>query len=152
MDKKKLKSGAAAPIGTQATEPPPLSEKLERILEATRSSLKSAGLLLVSRDPNDTGGDDTAGNLLLWGARVIDSVLWGEELPPLPKKFTTGLVGRISGNAQYAVLGLLFGLGILQGNLRKTNRIAAAAFRYIEEVLTALLTTGVVPEPPEAIG
>lgn len=125
-----------------------ISPKLQSVLENLQPSLHTGGLILLSADANDVGPDDIAGNLMIYGASVIDCALHGGEFPALPEAVTAQIVGKISGTGRWVLIGSMIGIGALQGQLAKVNPKAATAFRYINQVLTALLTTGVVPVAP----
>lgn len=128
-----------------------LSPKLQSVLENLQPSLSTGGLILLSADANDVGPDDVAGNLMLYGASVIEFVLYGGEFPALPESITNRIAGKISGTGRWILLGSMIGIGALQGQLARVNPKAATAFRYINQALTALLTTGIIPAVPVAL-
>ena len=146
---------AVATSGEARIKAATISDGLRDKLENLYPQLNAGGLLLLGADADNKGPDDLAGELMIYGAAVIEYVLHGEDegqdFPSLPESLTARIVGKISNAGRYALIGSLIGVGIAQAQLAKVNPKAATAFRYINKVLTALMTTGIVPAPPSAL-
>ena len=103
---------------------------------------------LAALDEDDTGADDLAAHLLLYGSGVLDSVSNGEDLPPLPVDIQAGVAGKLSTSAKLA-LGIAGDvLSVVQFSVSGKARIA---FKYISQVLMALTTGSSVPPAPVAL-
>ena len=110
--------------------------------------LAGAGDVLVNADTNDGGPDDFAGHMLLYAADVIAAVLENADLPPLPEQLFQTPIGKISGVALITLQVASASLTVAQFQL--TGK-AAQIFRYINQVLRALVAGRPAPDPPVAL-
>lgn len=115
--------------------------------------LAGAGTALVNADIDETGADDFAGNLLVWGAEVIAAVITDEDLPPFPEALLDEdgepvFFGSLSpaGRTTIAVVSSVLSVGYIQLMISgKSN--AARTFKYINQALNALVSGKAVPAP-----
>jgi hypothetical protein len=113
--------------------------------------LAGAGNVLVNLDPDEQGTDDFVGNLLLYGSDVISAVMNGEDLPPLPSFANQVISGRISGPALITLQVVSAALAIAQFQVAMVNPKAGIVFRYINQVVRALVAGQTPPAIPPAL-
>lgn len=104
--------------------------------------LAGVGHSLVNFDSNDMGGDDIAGNWLLYGADVIRAVSDNTDLPPLPAQVRGVKLNGIAAGALTTVSAVL---GVAEFQL--TGKFAAA-LRYINQGISALIAGRPLPPVP----
>jgi hypothetical protein len=116
-------------------------------IETIAPYLSGVGFTLISIDENETGADDIAGQLLLYGGEVINSIIADVDLPPLPE----GLVGMVAGKVSNTARGILMAAGttltILQGQVMASKPKLSTALRYISQGIQALLAGRPIPSP-----
>lgn len=125
-----------------------MDSKAKAFFQKLAPYLAGAGDVLVNADQNEAGPDDFAGHILLYGADVVTSVLDSADLPPLPDELSKPITGKISGVALITLQVASAALTVAQFQL--TGK-AAQAFRYINQVLRALVAGKPAPEPPAAL-
>lgn len=150
MNKTKQKPGgtrtltfSAVPVegvNPAAWEPARPSDRAIQVLQNVQPYLEFSGQLLVGADANDVGPDDVAGHALLYGGEVIQSVLYGGELPALPSELAAATTGKLSLSARLSISAARGGLLIAQGQLASSHPQAAARLRVVNQVLGALLS------------
>jgi hypothetical protein len=106
------------------------------------------GSSLVNLDPNDVGADDVAGQILIYSGEVIISVTSGPDLPPLPEILAKPVEGKISGFTRDALIVATGALGIAQIQFSITKPKLALALKYVNQVISALLSSRPVPKAP----
>jgi hypothetical protein len=107
------------------------------------SYLGVTGVALVNLDENKTGGDDFAGELLIYSGNVIASVASNEEIPEFPEVIREGTTDKISGVPRVSLIVANSILTLLQ--FQTTGR-ASKILWYINQAIRNLLAG--VPVPP----
>lgn len=109
--------------------------------------LSTSGITLVNIDENTTGGDDYAGNLLIYAGDLITAIHGNEDLPPLPDLIANGATTKITGAARVSLQVAASLLPFLMAGAPSKFR---TAIRYLQQALQQLLAGKVVPPvPPE---
>lgn len=117
-------------------------------LESIAPYLGVAGQTLIDIDENKTGGDDFAGELLVFSADVINSVLNDEDLPEFPDVLKTGVTAKITGVSR----GILTIANSLLTFVRfQVSGKATKVLKYINQAISQLLAGQPVPSAPTGL-
>jgi hypothetical protein len=108
--------------------------------------LGATGAALISLDADRTGGDDFAGELLMYAGYVIASVAAGEDIPPFPDTIKAGTTDKISGIARVSLIVASSILTIAQ--FQVTGK-ARTALKYSYQAVQNLLAGAPVPAAPK---
>jgi hypothetical protein len=108
--------------------------------------LGATGAALTNLDEDRTGGDDFAGELLMYAGYVIASVTAGEDIPPVPDTIKAGTTDKISGVARVSLIVANSLLTVAQFQVAgKAGKI----LRYINQAIQSLLAGAPVPAAPK---
>ena len=115
--------------------------------------LAGVGSSLVTFDEDSDGAEDFVGNCLLYAAEVVTAISLDEDVPPLPDFFLdedgeSKFFGSLSTGLRLTIQTVSAVLTIVQFQLAFSNRKASQVFRYINQVLRAVLAGKIVPEAP----
>jgi hypothetical protein len=116
-------------------------------LETIAPYLSGVGFTLVSIDDNEVGGDDIAGQFLLYGGEAINAVNAGLDLPTFPDTIAGMIAGKLSGAARTALTIAGTVVTILQMQVMASKPKLAAVLRYISQGIAALLAGRAIPSP-----
>jgi len=105
----------------------------------------ASGTKLVNIDENTSGGDDYAGELLMYAGDVILAVHDGEDLPPLPEVIANGVTAKITGAARVSLDVVATLLPFIQMQASAKYR---APLRYLGQAINQLLAGKTVPPIP----
>ena len=108
--------------------------------------LGATGAALINLDQDRTGGDDFAGELLMYAGYVIASVTAGEDIPPFPEIIKGGTTGKITGAARVS---LIVANSILTVAQFQVAGKAGKILRYINQAIRNLLAGVPVPAAPK---
>lgn len=107
--------------------------------------LSTSGITLANIDENTTGGDDYAGNLLIYAGDLITAIHGNEDLPPLPEAIINGAQTKITGNARVSLILAASLLPFLMAGAPSKFR---TAIRYLQQAMQQLLAGKPVPPIP----
>jgi hypothetical protein len=107
------------------------------------SYLGVTGIALVNLDEDKTGGDDFAGELLVFAGNVIASVASNEAIPEFPEIIKAGTTDKISGIPRVS---LIVANSILTLVLFQTKDRVRKVLWYVTQAINNLLAG--VPVPP----
>lgn len=107
--------------------------------------LSTSGITLANIDENTTGGDDYAGNLLIYAGDLITAIHNNEDLPPLPDAILNGAQTKITGAARVSLTVAASLLPFLMVGAPSKFR---TAIRYLQQALQQLLAGRDVPSIP----
>lgn len=124
---------------------------MSKFFEYAAPYLAGAGSALINADTDDSGADDFAGHLMVWGGEVIASVIANEDIPDLPDVITEadgGLFGPLSGAGRATIAVVTAVLSVTQIQLTIAGKPRAAkAVRYVVQALNALTSGKAMPAP-----
>lgn len=106
------------------------------------------GQSLIDLDENTTGGDDFAGNLLVYVAEVTQAITAGDDLPEFPEALTKGTTEKISGTFK-AVL-IVANSALTIARFQATGK-AAAILKYATQALSNLIGGRPVGPAPTSV-
>jgi hypothetical protein len=107
--------------------------------------LSTSGITLANIDENTTGGDDYAGNLLIYAGDLITAIHGNEDLPPLPELIINGAQTKITG---YARVSLIMSASLLPFLMVGAPSKFRTAIRYLQQAMQQLLAGKTVPPMP----
>lgn len=108
----------------------------------------ASGNKLINLDENTSGGDDFAGELLLFTGDAIQAIHEGEDLPALPEAILNGTSAKITGIARVSLDMVSTLLPFIQMSTGPKYR---AALRYLSQAINQLLAGKTVPPVPASV-